>query len=552
MNDKSAYRRQPRARTLPAILPRPLKHRLQEGSPLARIGALLVVFLLIHEIVLRTTRLGSASYAEPILALELLAQPLSLGVLAAGLALARFGSLLCAWDALEHGARLRWFVLALAVLVVWPFTAYGYNYYLDQGHYLDRALLLALLALSFWRPVFVIPLIALVYTSMWQIAEPGLGGTVYQHKLQVLKVLELFAAWLVVHALVGAARAQDLVFMCCCAIAGSYWQAGLAKLQLGWLAYGQLHHALLSAYAHGWLGQLAPERIVSLSEQIALLDRPMQLFVLVIEAGCIAFLWRRRLSLGLLICLIVFHAGVLALYGFFFWTWMGLDLALLVLLARDLKARRYAIYDRPHLLLSIPLIGLAGLWFKPPALGWFDTVLSHTYRIEVIGESGRRYSLPPQFLSPYEDVFTMSAFSYLIEGRGRLVGAYGVTKSLATARALAACRTPACIFELEARAEPRADHAVRSQRLYTFLQRYLASWNRLGPRAEWLAMAAPPAQFLSAERAGAYRRQEPVAEIVVSEVTTWFDGERLREIRRLELARLAIPVASASERGPIW
>ena len=116
------------------------------------------------------------------------------------------------------------------------------------------------------------------------------------------------------------------------------------------------------------------------------------------------------------------YLGVFALYGFLFWTWILLDAALLVILVRDWRPRRMEIYSRGHVMLSILLIGFASLWANPPHLGWFDTRLSYVYRLEAIGESGKRYALPPRFFAPYADLFTMASFGYLTESHGVLVG----------------------------------------------------------------------------------------------------------------------------------
>ena len=120
--------------------------------------------------------------------------------------------------------------------MAWHFSTYGYNYYLDQGHYLDRALLLVLAALVWWRPLFIYPFLLLAFALMWQLAEPGLGGSIFAHKLQVLHVLNLFAAFFVVHSVSGSGRTDVFLLLCCCLVATAYWVAALAKLDLNWIA----------------------------------------------------------------------------------------------------------------------------------------------------------------------------------------------------------------------------------------------------------------------------------------------------------------------------
>ena len=415
--------KQPAADLTPAF------RRLLEALPLAllalfrrrpglflwlRVALLLGLFVALDYVIARATHLSAQSYGRPYLFLELLAR---LGALKLSLALivlavlVRYGRLLQPWGALEFGGRLRWFIVFLAALLAWPFSTYGYNFYFDQGHYADRALLVVLLALVWLRPVFIYPFVLLAYAVMWQLAEPvSIGGSVFAHKLQVLHVLNLFAAAFLLYAATGWNKTRDFLFLTCCLVAAAYWEAGLTKLKIDWLSYGHLYRLPLAAYAHGWLGFLDPEAVLGFARLLVWIDWPMRLIVLAIELGCLFFLWRRPLSAALLVAVVIFHAGVFALYGFLFWTWMLLDLALLVLLLRERRAERLGIYGRPQLLLSVLLIAAAAVWARPPQLGWFDTRLSYTYRFEAVGASGRHYPLPAQFFAPYEDAFTIAAF----------------------------------------------------------------------------------------------------------------------------------------------
>lgn len=509
-----------------------------------RIGALLAVFIFIELFIRRTTILSAANYQAPYLFLELLARfgAVKLAIVAVmSVIMMRYGALLTSWRSMDLGVPLRWFVVFLAFIMAWPFTTYGYNHFFDQGYYLDRALIAVLVPLIWWRPAFIYPFLVLVFASMWQLSQPSLGGSVLAHKIQVLHVLNLFAAAFLIRAVTGSRRTDIFMFLTCCIVAAAYWEPALAKLKIGWVTHGHLYRLPLAAYAHGWLAFLEPEEIVTFAKTLSLFDWPMRVFVLVIEAGCLFFLWRRSLAIALLGAVIIFHFGVFALYGFLFWTWIMLDAALLFLLLRFWRSGSLQIFSRGHFLLSILLIGLAGLWVNPPKLGWFDTRLTYTYRFQAVGLHGKQYSLPPRFFAPYEDFFTMVSFSYLVPEHGVLSGPYGVTFSREIADATEDATTADEIFALESTiARPRYD-AARAARFYAFIVRYTETWNRRHETGSAIYSLRPPPQFWSLRHGEAPPPEETIREIIVTEITTLFDEERLKVIREIELARLEIP-----------
>ena len=389
------------------------------------------MFVAVDRFMLRVIHLPAESYEAPFLLLEVLRRLGIAGITAicvVAVLLSRYGGLLNGWDTLDHGRELRLFVGFLAALMAWAFTTLDYNYYFDQGYYADRVLIAFLLPLIYYRPIFVFPFLILAFAMMWQLDHPGIGGFfIFPHKLQVLHVLNLFGAVFLLHSVTGNRRTDAFFFYTCCLVAAGYWQPALWKFKIDWLSYGHLYFMALAAHAHGWLAFLPPTTVVDFANLIAVFDRPMQIFTIVVEAGCLLILINRHVSIALLAGVIVFHLGVFAFYGYLFWTWMLLDAALIVILYRDLKTRNIAIYGPGSLLLSAVLIGYASLWFKPPTLAWFDTRFSYSYRYEAIGESGERYDLPPHFFTPYDNIFTMAHFGYLVEDHRMLVAPYGIT-----------------------------------------------------------------------------------------------------------------------------
>lgn len=511
-----------------------------------RMFVLLGIFVLVDYFFQGAGHLSIAAYEQPLLLLGVLER---LGVVRLGalmvltLTLMRYGSLLDPWESLELGQQQRWLVVFLAGIMAWTFSTYGYNYYYDQAHYFDRAMIVVLVPFIHFRPLFLYPFLLIVFCIMWQLGEPPLGsGSIFSHYLQVLHILTLFGATFLIHSVTGSRRADGFFFLKCCLVAGAYWEPAVAKLEINWINHGHLYRMLLAAYAHGWVSFLEPSALVSLAKAISWFDWPMRIFVMTIEAGYLVFLWRRSVSVALLATVMVLHLGVFALYGYFFWTWVLVDAALLIILVRDWQARRIEIYDRHRFLISVLFIGFASVWCNPSHLGWFDTRVTYTYRFEGFGVSGKQYSIPPRFFEPYGDVFTMSNFGYLPRDHGVLVGPYGISRVPVVAESLMEATTPNEIFALESEIAGRRHDPVRAERFYAFIARYIANRNKTGGRGGALQALHPPAQFWSFGRGEVYEGQEPIREVAVNEVTTLFDENSLVEIRSLELRRIPIPV----------
>lgn len=510
----------------------------------ARIVVLLAVFMFVDYFMRRAGDIGADGYARRFLIVgtyERLGGWVVIGLVLITAVLARYGALLDRWRSLDAGHEIRWFIVFLAAIMAWPFSTYEYNYFFDQGHYLERAAIVLLVPLIYLRPVFLFPFLLLAFSIMWQINEPSLAfGSVFPHKLQVLHVLNLFAAAFLLHAITGARQTKDFVLFTCCLVGAAYWVSVFNKWQLDWLTHGHLYHMLIAAWSHGWLAFLDSTTVVDLAKGLAWLDIPMMLFVLAFQTAFLLVLWRRTLSLVLLVASIAFHLGVFALYGYFFWTWMLLNAALFVLLYRDRKEKKFDIYRPRYLLVSVLLIATGSYWCKPSGLAWLDTKLTYTYRIDAVGSSGQAYLLPPSFFAPYDSIITMGNFRYIVPDFGPLVGPYGIARARERADEILPLETADEVFALEREVAEIGYDPAHAAEFYDFIVRYVQNRTKSPGRAAIFRAVGPPPQFWSFGRGAVYDGQEPIRQVVVTSVTRLFDGERIDVIREHELARIDI------------
>ncbi|GEM_PF-219590 len=510
----------------------------------ARVSLLLLAYILFERFVSQITHLSESAYQQPWL-LWILLKNLEIFklvfVIFLSVFLIRYGNLVASWQVMPSSQLIRGFIVFLASIMAWAFVCQGYNFYFGQTYLMDRLSIFILVPLLWWRPVFIYPFIVLCYLFMWQWVTPAIGGSILAHKLQVIKILNLFAAGWALQGMVGRRRCDDLFFLAGCLLVGAYWEAALAKIELDWLSYGHLSHALLAAYAHGWLAILDPSVVIEYAHWLDAIDLPMQVFVLLIEAGCLLFFLHRNFAVFLLLCLSLFHLGVFAMYGFLFWPWILLNLALITILLKTGSNTDYLIFDSNHLIVSVLLIGFASHWASPWPLGWFDTRLSYTTKYTAIGKSGKQYPLSPRFFEPYGDVFTLSSFSYLIKEHKFLAGPYGVSFNREVADKLIEPLSTDQVLTLEKELGDNRYNAARANSHYAFLRRYINNWNQTQDKVFSLKGLGPPAQFWFMSDQPLFAGNEPIRQVIITEVTQQFDNESLRTIRRQTVALLDIP-----------
>lgn len=512
-----------------------------------RVGAMLALAVVAEMWLMRLTHLPQASYSRRMLAAELVAAPVSgnrvllatlLGLLAAAAAAAHTRSLGARWQHFEHGSHLRGLIVLVAAVLAWAYATYGYNFFLGQGHDLDRFLLLALVPLLAWRPVFVFAFLVVLLPILWQFGYP-IGGFSWAAPMLLIRVLILFGAFWVVRTLTDHARTADFVFLLCCLIAAHYWVSGFGKLQLGWLARDRIGYLLPATYANGWLAFLEPGRIAELTRGLLWLNGPAKLATLLIECGALFALWGRRTLRFFLVAWIGLHGAIFLATGICFWKWMLLNAAVLLLFFGR-RAPELPIFTRAHFLLSLLLIGGGALWFRPQKLAWLDARVSYTYRIEAIGRSGRSYSLPPRFFAPYDYQFTLGNFRYLTPAP-HLPITWGATYRRELADALEHSTTAEQVLALEAELGRNAFDPERSADFDRFMQQFVGNWNRRQGTHEWWTLVQAPPLLWTFSRGPLPTAADPLVRIVVYQVTSLFDDEHYREIRVRPVREIPLP-----------
>ncbi len=249
---------------------RPVLRALRSGESLdflkslswlaVRVGAMLMLYMLLDRILRSIGHLPESSYRLPVIVFELFERlfdgswlsDITTGfhqgrrlILFVMIALTFCAALVirypscwrnyrrlgCPWSSLVDGMALRWLIVVVVLLATWLGSTYDYNLFFNQAHYGDRFSLILLGILIAWRPVFVFSFLLLLL------------GIFYQ------------------------------------------------------FSYPYLHLLVFGAFANGWLGFCESFTIVALSRVLSYATIPLMVFTLLIEWGAIRFLWRRFLTL---------------------------------------------------------------------------------------------------------------------------------------------------------------------------------------------------------------------------------------------------------------
>jgi hypothetical protein len=521
-----------------------LRGQLRSILRLAARIALLIGFYMLLEVGLRRIAyLPPDSYHEPVLVMELVRQLgwRTLLIIAAAVGLLWLGrSKGYSWPQMGNGDALKYFLLIVAFILTWVYSTYEYNLFFDQGHYIDRALLIVLLLLMVWRPVFLLPWLILLLTIMAQFNVP-IGGYSVAEQFQLVRMLLLFLTAFTLRLLTGWWRTADLFFVLFCLLASGYWWSGFGKIRLDWFHYGPHLNLLLPAtYANGWLGFLGADTISWLTSALVPFIWPMMIFVFIIELGSLFILLSRRTLVFFLVGYCLFHTGIFLETGIFFWKWMLVEISLLILILHRQLSNTLPIFTIRHFVISLILIGGSFIWFKPVNLSWYDSAVNYVYRIEAVDVNGNRSMLRPAFFRPYDYQFTLTPFGYLVQ-EPQLPIVWGAIYHRPAADAVLAAGSTEKLLEIEQTYGYIAYDAEQSAVMNEFLVRFLTNWNQRLSKSSVFSLFQPPPQLVTFLGERAFHQDTQIASVTVYQVTTYFDGVTYKEIRQRPVLFQSIP-----------
>lgn len=398
-------------------------------------GAFFLGFVVLDPALCRVGNLSASHYTSGPIVLSTLSEPLvSVGFLL-GLGLLLFWKRL-AWNGNSAGATnpVRLITSVSCVVIAGSFSFYEYNFWLGSWHLIDRLLLIAFAIAGLINPSALIVFVVQATVVIGQFSDPL--GFSWTDKIPLMVILYLAALYQFLRVLWSSLTFDPLFVVFLVAIAAFYMSAGFAKLTVGpWLLHNATEKIILGAWLqNGWLSFLGENGMFILADQIAKVGLVLRVFVMIVELGFIGILFSRRLTIALLVGAIAMHVGILAFTGIFFWKWILLDLAIVVVLMGNSIVKRFFNW-------RLGLVGAAiGLFFvkyssRDVPLGWFDTDLVSRYEIELLTADGRRQTAIPKNFAPYDIPMAQGRFHGLT-AQAKLVNSLGATASHPAAQAI--------------------------------------------------------------------------------------------------------------------
>ena len=440
------------------------------------------------------------------------------------------------WVVFPKYKAIRFLVLLAAFILAWVYSTYDLNLYSNQWHISDRLLLVFLLPLIWWRPVFVWPFILFLFPIIEQLT--AVEGFSWAIPFLPFQVLTCFAVYFLLYVLTKSNRAKDFLFFVTLIYITHYWNSGCFKLNMFWVLNDQVNFLMPNTYANGWLGFLPPEQMAAFAKSLSVLNPFIRPMVVFLEIGCMFVLFHRQLPKIILIGLIGFHAGVFVYSGICFWVWMLMDFGLLLLFIRKDAFAEIFKFKYVHLALFLVLLYFNRFWQKTQPLSWFDVPMTYTYIIEAKTEDGKLYNLPPNFFAPFDFQFTLGNMGYL--NKNQIMPIVWGASSEENAKWFLETQTSEEIFEREKTKGEVGYDEKRSAAFGKFMQQYIKNWNERLTKNNWLTALQPPRYLWTFPKDPFPEGGKRITEITVFELTTLFQNGKYSELRKRALQRMVI------------
>jgi len=308
--------------------------------------------------------------------------------------------------------RLRYAMGTFSVIIAYNFFAADINLYAGQSWYVDRFALMILAILVYVNPLFVLPFTIYLYNYNLNLAIP-VGQNSHHHLKFVTQILLLFGMFSLLRLFSKTFKLWHFVVLVICAQGATYVSSAYGKLFLQdspgaftWLWQNQTVYLAAGAHiSYNWWGWLPDDWILRSFRLMNATGILLNAFTLIAEFGiAFAFIYRRRLSLLLLVLLLCFHLGVFVTTGLLFRMWMiplVLYVVLLILLSDHDVAEMYTPYV--GLLSVFIMFSGAGLPLRA-TYAWWDTGIYVNMDYEIVTVDNESYRLAPDLLYPYEEL----------------------------------------------------------------------------------------------------------------------------------------------------
>ena len=458
-----------------------------------------------------------------------------------GILLLNFSKL--TWLKLNVSQYFRIMMTLVVGAFAWEYSCYDYNFYFNQPHYFDR-LALVLLCVGFYvHPIFILPylvsLISIVHQFSFEI-----GPFSFTDKYLPFNCLIIFCAFLLQRSIYKV-HIRIFLYVTLIMVGGAYFEAAMAKIKLeempwDWLLYNELDSLLISSYVNGWLKSVPEEYILNIASYISYLNFPMQVGALIVELAGVVILILPSISLIVLAGFILLHALIYISSGIFFWHWIVLDIALMVIILRSHK-ENVDFFSRKLLVLVSPvIIVVSSLFFDPIPLGWYDSRINNYFEFEVEVENGEKMRLSREFFSPYDIIFSQDEFFYITEelvtaGTYGTIFGFDLLKDLQTA-------SLKDVENIEITYGTKRYNEYRKNKFLEYIKNYVLNYNKRHGRELLINRFRAPYHIHASDPNLVDTPPLPIKSIDVIFKRTFYDREKIHYLKEKNILNIKIPV----------
>jgi len=454
---------------------------------------IVLFYFLTYSVLFRYTMLSEQAYLKPFLYIEFLKRVATIVSLGGGLVVIILFNkrLLVPWHDFDSGLRLRNTICFLTATLALRHAFYEYNFFLDQYHLFDRGLLLVMVGLAFWRPVFVIPFLSLVLVIIGQFEL--LAGYSLADSLMPLQILIMFVAFFLFWLISKKFSFLNFLFMMGCVIASNYFFSGLGKVNYEWVFVDLISNILPNSYAMGWGDFLSMDTIQTLTKWMTYANIPLKMLTLGVELGMLFFFFQLTWTRMLVSAALLFHFGIFISSGICFWYWSGIHLFLLWYVWRKGTYDVERLFNVQRMLFAVLIIASANYWSRPVKLVWLSKPFNYVSYVNVETSGGEIYRLSPDFFGAYDYNFTFQKFHYMYAPKDvKRIGFGGLGSPKKIFYFFAEERTNQEIFKFENEYGSSSLNTRRKDRLTKFLTTYARNFNAKVDSKDWLSWPRPP------------------------------------------------------------
>lgn len=302
---------------------------------------------------------------------------------------------------------LRWFLVSVVALLTWRGVTSDYDVTVPLSpQRRDKLLLLSLaVASALWAPALL----------AWLAVSCGRLRGWQHHAMMPTRLLKAYLAWCVAAAALApaaTASAAGLVLVLGCVSLSHYVKPAWSKTRLGprpwsWAWHNRTHYLIASAYSWGWARFLPSSAVSRILRRARVLDRPVNLLAVAVEAGGLVAFVDRRLLLAALAATALFNLAVALASGIFFWENITTNVGLATAVGALPTVPYGTAFGWPAALLAsaVILLSAADLLWQPWHLGWWDAPFTARLHWQVETASGAVRGLYNDYMCPYEREF---------------------------------------------------------------------------------------------------------------------------------------------------